>query len=109
MNAVFILLALSAVSGLAIGNTFSWFAILMCGATLAMLSAAVLQTAGFGAVAGISIIVACLAVNQAAYLIGLASRGSLIRKRADEEPSKGRGNDIGPNDQQKQRTPSRLA
>jgi hypothetical protein len=109
VNVVFMLLALSVVSGLAIGSAFSWFAILICAAILVMLSAAVLQTAGFGAVEGIAVIAACLTVNRAAYLIGLMSRGSLIREQANEKPSQGRDTGIGRKNQPKQRTPSWFA
>ncbi len=42
MNAVIILLVLSAVIGFALGS-FSWFAILISSVTLAVLSSAVLQ------------------------------------------------------------------
>jgi hypothetical protein len=66
MTAVFVLLALSAATGLALGTSFSWFAILISSIVLAALSAAVLQIAGFGALSGIAIIVACLTVNQLA-------------------------------------------
>ena len=46
MSAAFILLALSAATGFAIGTSFSWFAILISSTALAALSAAVLQIAG---------------------------------------------------------------
>jgi hypothetical protein len=67
MSAVFILLALSAVTGFALGS-FSWFAILISSVVLAGLSSAALQVQGFGALSGIAIVAACLTVNQAAYL-----------------------------------------
>jgi hypothetical protein len=70
MNAVFILLVLSAIVGFALGFLFSWIAILVSGLVLAFLSAAVLQNEDFGFLAGIAIIVICLTVNQVFYLIG---------------------------------------
>ena len=72
MRAVLILLA--AATGFALGRAFAWFGIVISGAMLAMLSAAVLHSAGFGAVSGIASITACLTVNQIAYLLGTASR-----------------------------------
>ena len=78
MTAAFVLLALSAATGLAVGTSFSWFAILISSIGLAVLSAVVLQIGGFGALSGIAIIVACLTVNQLAYFLGvtLANHGS---------------------------------
>jgi hypothetical protein len=79
MSTVFILLALGAAIGFTIGNSFSWFAILISSAALAALSAAVLHIAGFDAPSGIAIIATCLTVHQLAYGIGvtLARRASI--------------------------------
>jgi hypothetical protein len=74
MTAPFVLLALSAATGLALGTSFSWLAIAASSIGLAILSAAVLQVTGFGALSGIAIIVACSTVNQLAYVMGLVSR-----------------------------------
>jgi membrane protein DedA with SNARE-associated domain len=60
----------SATLGLVAGFFFSWIAILVSGSVLAILAAAVLQHESFGLLAGIAIIVACLTLNQIAYLIG---------------------------------------
>jgi hypothetical protein len=81
MDAISILLAASAIVGLVLGFYFSWIAIVASGLVLAIVSAAVLQAQGFGFFVGISIIVACLTVNQLAYLIGvrLKTRGSRDR------------------------------
>ena len=73
MNAVVILLALSAVTGFALGS-FSWFAIALSSAALSVLSSAILQIQGFDAIPGIAIVVACLTVNQVAYLVGVCTR-----------------------------------
>jgi hypothetical protein len=69
MTAAFVLLALSAAIGLALGTSFSWLPILVSSVALAGLSAAVLRIAGFSALSGIAIIVVCLTVNQLAYVL----------------------------------------
>lgn len=71
MNAILFLLAVGTLFGRALGRHFSWVAILASGIALAVLAAAVLQREGFGALAGIATIVACLTVNQIAYLAGV--------------------------------------
>jgi hypothetical protein len=82
VNSVLLLLALSALSGFALGRGhFSWRAILATGLVLAALSAAVLRSQGFGALSGIPVVVACLTLNQIAYLIGA------IRANGPEGPS----------------------
>jgi hypothetical protein len=81
MNAILILLAVSAILGLVLGFYFSWKAIAVSGLVLAFLSAAVLQNDGFGFLAGIGIIVICLTVNQMAYLIGI----TLVTRGAQDE------------------------
>jgi hypothetical protein len=85
MNAAFILLALGAATGFAIGTSFSWFAILISSPALAALSAAVLQIAGFDPLSGIAIIATCLAVHQSAYVMGVA-----VARRASKEAKKSR-------------------
>ena len=72
MSAILVLLAASALLGFALGLYFSWIAIVISGFVLAIVSAVVLQIEGVGFVAGVAIIVVCLAVNQIAYLIGVA-------------------------------------
>jgi p-aminobenzoyl-glutamate transporter AbgT len=47
-------------------NNFRWHALLAAAIVLAPLSAVILQNQGFGALAGISTIIACLAINQLA-------------------------------------------
>jgi hypothetical protein len=96
MNAILILLAVSSLLGLVLGFYFSWLAIGVSGLVLAFLSAVVLQHEGFGSLAGIAIIVACLTVNQLAYLIGVSvNRGSLPRGPFNEEPGEHSHNHIG--------------
>src|SRR5689334_16352912 len=69
MSVVVILIAFSAVTGFALGS-FSWMAIAMWGAALAVLASAALHIQGFSAFPGIATIIACLSVNQIAYLAG---------------------------------------
>ena len=89
MNAVIILIALSAFTGFAL-RSLSWFAIGISGLVLAVVSSAALHIQGFSAVPGIAIVVACLTVNQIAYLIGLLanqrSKGS-VREDIEAKPS----------------------
>jgi hypothetical protein len=75
MNVIFVMLAVSAVVGIALGLRFRWPAIMVSGLLLSIVSAVLLQKVGFGAVEGIAIIVACLIVNQVAYLIGVRLHG----------------------------------
>jgi hypothetical protein len=85
MNAVIVLLALSAFRGFAL-RSFAWFAIGISGLVLAVVSSAALHIQGFGAVPGIAFVVACLTVNQIAYLIGLLGNQHLNRPvRKDSE------------------------
>ena len=94
MSSFLILLTLSALSGFVLGlSHFSWRAIVAAGAVLAPLSAVVLQNQGFGALSGIAITVACLVINQAAYVVGAIrvndgpTSGSVLpSQRADNEP-----------------------
>ena len=86
MSAAVILLVLSAATGLAVGTSFSWFAILISSAALGALSAAVLHLAEFDALSGIAIIFACLTVHQLAYGIGVA----LARSSQEAEKSRTR-------------------
>ena len=65
------LLAASAVIGLVLGFYFSWLTIAAAGVLLAVISATVLHKEGFGFFGGVATIVACLTINQIAYLIGM--------------------------------------
>jgi len=96
MNAAFILLALSAATGFAVGTSFSWFAILISSTALAALSAAVLHVTGFDALSGIAIIATCLTVNQLTFVLGtvLASRAAEETRKSRErhnKPAEARG------------------
>jgi hypothetical protein len=96
MVSILILLALSGLSGFVLGrHYFRWHAILAAGAVLAPLCAVALQKQGFGALSGISTIVACLTVNQIAYLVGvICAPEDLPHQNADDGPRDRRDNDI---------------
>jgi hypothetical protein len=106
MTAVIVLLALGALIGFALGR-FSWRAIALSSLALAVLASVVLHRQGIGPLAGIAIIVACLTINQTAYLAGVwfVDRRS-VQKQADNHPRQRRNEGIGPKDQQEQRSPS---
>jgi hypothetical protein len=107
MNAVFILLTLSALVGFALGKSFSWPAVAAASIGIAVLSSVTLQIQGFDAVSGIAIVVVCLTLSQVAYLA--AGWVSLSDKKTNKEP-RGRGdNDVVRNQHQRQKAPARLA
>jgi hypothetical protein len=89
MKAVIILLALSAVAGFALGSC-SWFAIGISALVLAVLASAALHVQEFAALPGIALVVACLTVNQIAYLAGLfaSQRSNEPMKKAGAKPSR---------------------
>jgi hypothetical protein len=103
MNSILILVTLSALSGIVAGRYFSWPALVVAGGVLAPLSAVVLQHQDFTAVPGISIIVACLAINQLAYAIAIRVKNDsgrnaegrhLPQQGPDPVPSDDRNDDI---------------
>jgi hypothetical protein len=109
MNAIFILLVLSAIVGFALGFLFSWIAILVSGLVLAFLSAAVLQNEDFGFLAGIAIIVICLTVNQVFYLIGGMTRGPkgpVPKNRLDDDPGENSQNHVGREQKRREHLPT---
>ena len=111
MTAAIVLLALSALIGFVLGR-FSWRAIALSSLALAVLASAVLHWQGFGPLAGIAIIVACLTINQMVYLAGIwfvdhhRRSGSLLQKQADNYPGQRRNEGVGHKGQQEQRSPS---
>ena len=80
MSTALILLALSAVIGLALGMLFSWPAIAASSVGIAVLSSAILQMQGFGTFPGIAIVVACLTVSQMGYVAAFLRPGYLKNK-----------------------------
>jgi hypothetical protein len=109
MTVVLPLLALSALIGFGLGTWFRWPAIVASSVGIAVLSSAILQMQSFGALPGIAIVVACLTVNQMAYLAGAFGRSrGLFQKQADKEPGQRRNNDIAGKPDQHQKSPSRF-
>ena len=105
MTAVFLLLSLSALIGFGVGTSFRWPAIAASSVGIAVLSSAILQIQGFGALPGIAIVVACLTVSQMGYVAASLRPGRLFQEQAHKEPSQGRKEDIGRKDQEHQRPP----
>ena len=83
MTTVILLVALSVLIGFALGRSFSWFAIAASSIGIALFSSIILQNQGFSSLPGIAVVVACLTINQMAYLAGV-----FRRQRADKEPSR---------------------
>jgi hypothetical protein len=101
MISISILIALSALSGFAAGSFFRWSALVVTGAGLAPLAAFALQRQDFTAFSGISIIVACLAINQAAYVIAIrmnddqgGNEGHLPQQGLNDIAGDGRNDDV---------------
>ena len=96
MDIALVLLAASALIGAAAGLRLKVFALAPIALLIALVSAAVLHMNGFGPGSGIVIIIACLGLNQAAYILvqifGLRSRASYLSLDdvADGEPGPGR-------------------
>jgi hypothetical protein len=117
MTSILILLALSALSGFVIGKSrFAWPALVVTGAVLTPLAAVVLQWQGFAPLPGIFTIVACLVVNQVAYVLAIRlnddltgrSDGASPEHHANGVPRDDRDDDIRHKDERNQNTPSRL-
>ena len=80
MDIILFLLVAGAIIGLALGLYFSWVAILSSGLVFSVFASILLHGEGFGPLAGIGVIVACLTVNQLAYLVGATVRVGRRRK-----------------------------
>jgi hypothetical protein len=95
---VVLLAALAAVSGFVLGQRRSRWAAIAAGVGLAFLSAFILRRIEFNAGIGIPAVAAILAINQAAYLVGLfviSTQGdrvarTLFDQQADDIPNDGR-------------------
>ncbi len=95
MNIALILLAVSALVGAAAGLRLKVIALVPLGLIIAVFAAAVLHLNGFGTGSGIAIVIACLILNQAAYLLvqvlGFAADSNpSLENVTDGEPSRGR-------------------
>jgi hypothetical protein len=112
MNSMIVLFALSLMIGVALGR-FSWRAIALSSLALALVASVVLHHQEFGPLAGIAIIVACLTINQTAYLAGVwfvdRRWARLVQKKADNYPGQRRNESIRHKDYQEQRYPSATA
>jgi hypothetical protein len=91
---------------------------LVAGAALAPLSTVALQNQDFDALSGISVIVPCLTIYQAAHVVGTirandgpndGSVGALPQQRADDEPDGGRDDDIRGEHKRQQNSQFKLA
>jgi hypothetical protein len=116
MISISILIALSALSGFAAGSFFRWSALVVTGAWLAPLSAFALQRQDFTGFSGISIIVACLAINQATYVIAIrlkddqgGNEDHLPQQGLDDVPDDDRDDDIRGERKRDQKTHLNLA
>jgi hypothetical protein len=95
-NIALVLLAASALIGTITGFHLKVFALAPIALMIALVSAAFLRLHGFGSGSGIAIIVACLILNQAAYVFvqffGLRSCASDLSSDdvTDGEPGDGR-------------------
>ena len=69
MDIALVLLAASALIGATAGLRLKVFALAPIALLIALVSAAVLRMHGFGSGSGIVIVVACLVLNQAAYIL----------------------------------------
>lgn len=68
LTIAFILILASALAGLATGFTYRVWALILISPVIALLAAIILHLYGFGLVAGVTIITACLVVSELAYL-----------------------------------------
>jgi hypothetical protein len=89
LTIILILLALSTMMGMATGLTFKVQGLIPVSVLIAISSAVVLRSAGFGPVGGVSVIAACLVVAQLAYLAAtffLYKRELLLQDEIDGDP-----------------------
>jgi hypothetical protein len=116
MSATLVLVAVSALGGLALALfRLRWGALAISGLILAIAAAVVLQARGFGFIAGVAIIVGCLSINQISYLIGtvLITRAwedpesSLTSDQPDDHPGERSHKDIAGEHKQHDETPPR--
>jgi hypothetical protein len=114
MIIVLVALAASALLGLAIGLVFQVWANMIVAPLIAVVSATVLASHGFGFLGGVLVTVACLVVSQVGYFVGvlLESRAGnanfLADNVFDDEPDSNREHDIaGEQEEERREHPSR--
>lgn len=84
MIGIVVLFAVSAAAGFLLGYfCFHWLSFAASGLILALTAAWILQAHGFWTVSGIAATVACLTVNQFAFLTGCVVR--MNRETTDDE------------------------
>ena len=104
MIIAFTLLIASALLGLAIGLVFRVWAIATVSLLIAIVSAIILRAHDFGFAGGVSIVIGCLVICQAAYFTGVfmttrsLSAANLTQEEVDGEPSGDREQDVGDED-----------
>jgi hypothetical protein len=85
-----LLMLASALVGMAAGFVFKIWALVLISPLIAVFSAIVLRSCQFGLVAGVTVIAACLAVCQLAYLVAatyfLDGRDVSLHDEVDGEP-----------------------
>jgi hypothetical protein len=100
MDIALVLMAASALIGAGVGLRLKVFVLAPIAILIALVAAVVLRMHGFESSSGIAIIVACLVLNQAAYILvqifGLGTGGSYLSLDdvCDGNPSPGRQQDI---------------
>lgn len=93
MTIAFALIVASALVGMATGFVYRIWALVLISPSIAILSAIVLRAYGFGLVAGVTTIAACLAACQLAYLAAtyvLHERNISAHDEIDGEPGEER-------------------
>jgi len=113
MIIVLVVLAASALLGLATGLVFRVWANVIISPLIAFVSAIALSSHGFRFSGGALVTVACLFVSQVAYLVGafLVSRARIANFLADDEfddePDDNREYDIADDQEERREHPSR--
>lgn len=113
MDIALVLLAVSALIGAATGLRFKAFALVPIALLIALVSAAVLRLSGFGTGGGIVVIIGCLVLNQATYILvqivglGYGDSNLSLNDVFDGVPSSGREQAVDNNHGHYKRAPSR--
>lgn len=113
MIIVCVVLAASALLGLASGLLFRGWANAIIAPVIAFVAAIALASHGFGFWEGVLVTVACLFASQTAYVVGVflvsgAGTANLLADDVfDDEPDDNREHKIGPEHEQRHEQPSR--
>ena len=104
MITAFNVLIVSALLGLAIGLVFRVWAVTPVSLLIAIFSSIILRAHDFGFAGGVSIVIGCLVICQAAYFTAVfmttrsLSGANSAREEVDGEPSGDREQDVGDED-----------